>query len=88
MNETFAEFLARNNAEMACWPKWKQDAFRVNLEQFNKQMVRTCPFCRGVARGPIRRYDGTWYLQCTTCKADGPPAMTEDQARDLWNTRP
>lgn len=48
-----------------------------------------CPFCAaspGVPE-PIPAGRGQWAIPCAKCGTSGPPKLTPDEARRLWNRR-
>jgi Lar family restriction alleviation protein len=49
-----------------------------------------CPFCRSHNVGPIdgdERAGGAFLIVCDDCGAEGPTAISEESARELWNER-
>lgn len=53
-----------------------------------------CPFCgnRGVTAHKVltgsSRWDGQYFfMECDRCRAGGPRAATEEEARSIWNGR-
>jgi transcription elongation factor Elf1 len=50
--------------------------------------MESCPFCRSTDLKPIDYGGNQVVIQCQTCQAEGPVAVTTHSAEVLWNTRP
>lgn len=48
-----------------------------------------CPFCAASPGEPepISAGGGQWAIPCLKCGTSGPPGLTPEEARQLWNRR-
>lgn len=49
--------------------------------------VEPCPFCKGEEFVLKKTETAKHFVSCASCRADGPLALTEEKAVDLWNRR-
>lgn len=53
--------------------------------------LKACPFCDADFEDGLEilvtRDRETWFVHCTDCMAEGPPAITRKGAIELWNDR-
>lgn len=50
-------------------------------------MNKECPFCGGTVLDIRTQSKGTGHVHCMKCGAYGPPAFTEADAEEAWDTR-
>jgi hypothetical protein len=60
----------------------------MKLKKVNLPTPVSCPFCgHDEFRQKFLPWQRLWWIECSTCKAQGPPHPRDVESVDLWNMR-